>query len=75
LGLIQPGPQEVLYAVEVGDALVENVSAGGFGTLPPFAQGGTRPFRPTILGYLVTVLTMAVLVSASLLVMKRRGRT
>jgi CubicO group peptidase (beta-lactamase class C family) len=75
LGLIQPGPQEVLYAVEVGDALVENVSAGGLGTLPPFAQGGTRPFRPTILGYLVTVLTMAVLVSASLLVMKRRGRT
>lgn len=71
-GLIQSGPQEVMYAVEVGDAVADNVSSGRFATLPPFAREATRPFRPTILGYLVTALLLTVLVWMPPRVARRR---
>lgn len=54
---------ETLYAVQVGDTLVENISSQEFSTLPAFAQPRTRSLRFTSLGFAVmgiTALTLLV---------------
>lgn len=70
LGLIEL--EETLYAVQVGDALVENIKSRDFSTLPEFARPRDRQLRPTPLGVAAAAVTVTALLVGILVFLRRR---
>ena len=64
--------EETLYAVQVGDALVENISSRDFATRPEFARPRARPLRPTSLGFAAAGVAGTALLVGIWFVLRRR---
>lgn len=71
LGLAEP--DENFYSVQVGDALVENISSGDFGTTPEFTRPRERPLHLTTLGYAVLGVIVVVFLVGIWVVLRRRS--
>lgn len=65
--------QETLYAVQVGDVLVENISNHDFTTLPEFARPRPTPMRLTSLGFAVAGMIVAALLAGIWILLRRRS--
>ena len=70
LGLIEF--EETAYAVQVGDALVENIASRDFETLPEFARPRERPLRPSSLGFAAAGVTGTALLVGIGIFLRRR---